>query len=149
MTPRRAQLHDVPRIVAMGQQFYAMSPHQPLGEYDGEAVARMVRFLIQNPAVGLVLTNEAGVIGGMLAPVYFSPGVMMMEESFWWAAGGGQSLRATFEAEAAQMGAAFVMVSTLENERIGAIDRVMKRNGYLPIERRYLKEITMPHDRSA
>lgn len=140
MTARKATVEDIPTLVEMGAKFHAMSPHKPVGEYDAEAVARTVAFLIGSPA-GLVVCNDAGVLGGMIAPVYFSPGVLMMEEHFWWAAGGGQELRRYFEDEARGMGAHYCMFSTLENDRIGAIDRVMRRNGYVPIERRYMKDL--------
>lgn len=124
----------------MGRRFLAMAPHNPVGDYDEAAVARTLAFLIDNPN-GLLVRNETGMLGGFLAPVFFSPGVLLMEENFWWANGGGQDLRRYFEAEAKTMGAHFSMFTVLENDRIESINRVMKRDGYLPIERRYMKEL--------
>jgi hypothetical protein len=138
MTPLRATESDIPAIVGMGREFHAMSPHTMLGAYDETAVANMLRYLIDN---GLVMTNGAGCLGGLIAPVYFNPQVAVMEEAFWWSKANGQELREAFEAEAKQMGAKFCMFSTLENDRSAAIDRVMRRNGYTPIERRYMKEL--------
>ncbi len=138
MTVRLAVSSDIPALVEMGRQFHAMSPHKPAGDYDGAAVERVLRFLLENPD-GIVLTNGEGVIGGLIAPVFFSPTVRMLEESFWWASEGGQELREAFEQQARDKGANCVMVSTLENERAPAIDRVMRRKGYVPIERRWMK----------
>lgn len=140
MTARTATAEDVPALVDMGRQFHSMSPHKPVADYDGDAVARTLAFLIGHPD-GLVVRSDTGVLGGFMAPIFFNPRVRMMEENFWWAQGGGQELRRFFEARAKAMGAQFVYFTTLENDRIGAIDRVMKRDGYRPVERRYMKEL--------
>lgn len=140
VTPRIATHADVPDLVEMGARFHAMSPHAWAGEYDRAAVARTVAFLIDHPD-GLVVRNDAGVLGGLIAPIFFAPAERMMEESFWWAEARGQEMRKFFEGEARRMGASHVLFSVLENERIAAIDRVMRRDGYVPVERRYMKEI--------
>jgi hypothetical protein len=125
----------------MGRRFHAMSPHKFLGDYDGEAVARVLRFLIENPA-GLVLTNGDGVIGGMMAPIFYQPGKLMMEESFWWADRGGRDLLRAFTEEAKAMGAACVLLSTLENQKSEIVHRIVSRMGFAPVERRYVKDLT-------
>lgn len=137
---RKAEYEDIPVLVEKGRAFHAMSPHKGMAEYDGEAIARMLAFLIENPA-GLLLINETGMIGGMIAPVYFNPAKMMMEESFWWAKGGGMDLLDAFCREARLMGADFVMLSTLENEHSDRIGRKMTETGFSPFERRYVKEL--------
>lgn len=97
--------------------------------------------LIEHPD-GLVMASEDGVIGGMVAPVYFSPGVRMMEEHFWWATKGGKDLLKAFENVSREtLGAHFLMLSTLEDARTDVIDRIVSRRGYRPIERRYAKEL--------
>lgn len=139
--PRHATLQDIPEMVEMGRRFLAMAPHNPVGPYDGEAVARTLTFLVESP-IALLVRNETGMLGGVMSPVFFSPGVLMMEESFWWATGGGQELRRFFESEARAMGARFSYFTVLENERVDSIGRVMKRDGYLPVERRHMKDLT-------
>lgn len=141
MLPRLATLIDVPAIVAMGARFHAMSPHRPVGEYDAAAVARVVRMLITSPD-GVVVTNEEGMIGGLIAPVYFSPDVRMLEEHFWWSGKGGRDLLRAFEDEGRRRGAHLVMLSTLENDRSAAIDRLVSRQGYGALEKRYMKRIS-------
>jgi hypothetical protein len=137
---REATLEDIPALVEIGAKFHDMSPHRFMGEYDKAGIANMLAYLIGNPG-GLVLTNGKGVIGGLLTPVYFAPSKMMCEESFWFAEGGGKDLLRAFETEAERMGADFILLSTLENERAAIIDRVVERMGYRAIERRWLKEI--------
>lgn len=140
MTVREARVEDIPGLVEMGARFHAMSPHRFLGEYDPTGIAVMLEFMIASPSA-TILTNGSGLIGGVLAPIYFAPSKLMMEESFWWAGEGGGELLTAFEHVAKVMGAAFVLLSTLENERSDAMARVMKRNGYTQVERRHIKEL--------
>lgn len=140
MSVENAKLEDIPRLAEMGEKFHAMSPHKGLGEYDKSSMARVLKFMIENDNC-VVLANDQGLIGGTLSPVYFNPSILLMEENFWWASAGGQDLREEFEKAAQQMGAKFVLMSTLENEKADIIDRLMKRKGYRGIERRHLKEL--------
>ncbi len=139
MTVRTATAEDIPALVEMGAKFHAMSPHRFMGEYHPEAVANMLAYMA---ASAILLTNGEGVIGGVVAPVYFDPGKLMAEESFWWAEKGGGELLVAFEHEARARGAAFVLLSTLHNDRSHIVDRVVSRRGYAPVERRYVKELT-------
>lgn len=117
-----------------------MSPHKSLGAFDADAVARMLRFMASGNGT-ILLTNGSGAIGGVMAPVYFATWVLMAEESFWWASANGMELLDAFETEAKAMGARFVLLSTLENERSAVIDRIVRRKGYTTVERRHMKEL--------
>jgi hypothetical protein len=135
---RIATAEDIPSLVEMGRAFHAMSPHKFMGEYMPDAVKAMLAFLIASPD-GLVVTNDTGAIGGLVTRVYFCPLKKQMEEAFWWASSGGKELREMFEAESKAMGADFVLMSGLENERSEAIGRVFRKAGYVPVERRFVK----------
>lgn len=137
---RAATVEDIPALVEMGAKFHAMSPHGFLGEYDPEGIANLLFFMATNTGA-ILLTNGEGLIGGILAPVYFAPTRIMAEESFWWAGKGGGELLAAFEEAAKAKGAHFVLLSTLENEQSAVIDRIVTRKGYAPVERRYIKEL--------
>jgi len=141
VTVREAQASDIPELVEMGARFHAMSPHRHLGDYDREGIAVMLEFMIASPSAA-ILTNGTGLIGGVLAPIYFAPSKLMLEESFWWAGAGGGELLKAFEHVAKVMGASCVLLSTLENDRSDAMGRVMKRNGYTQVERRHIKELS-------
>lgn len=136
----RATEADIPALVEMGRKFHAMAPHSPMGAFDEVGVANVLRFLITSPSA-LVLTNGDGAIGGVLAPVYFCPSKLMLEESFWWSTKGGRELLSAFIHEGREMGASCLYLSTLENERSHVIDRVVTRMGFVPVERRYVKEL--------
>jgi len=137
---RSATYSDVPAMVAWGRQFHAMAPHNPMGEYDPEPVARMLRFMIDSPQA-IVLTNGYGAIGGTFAPVYFNPAKWMLDENFWWASKDGMSLLDAAIEEGRTWGASFLMLSTLENSKSHAIHRMLARKGFSLLERRYLKEL--------
>jgi hypothetical protein len=40
------------------------------------------------------------------------------------------------------MGATSIMLSTLENDRSAAVDRIVRHLGFMPIERRYTMKLT-------
>lgn len=138
---RDATHDDIPALVGMGCKFHAMSPHKFLGEYDAEAVSRMLAFMIDSPSA-VVIRHDNGAIGGVMAPIYFAPGTWMIEESFWWADRDGMSLLSALEDRGRDLGASVVMMCSLDNEHSAAIGRVLSRKGYVPVERRYVKELT-------
>ena len=136
---RPATHDDIPALVDIGREFVAMSPHRILGEFDPEAVARMFGFMIDNPATCVLLTNDCGLIGGIMTGVYFCPTEMMMEELFWFAHKGGRDLLKAFEKKAREMGADYIYLSTLENAKADVATRMAQGMGFQPIERRYMK----------
>jgi hypothetical protein len=140
MLPWLATVEDIPALVEMGAKFHAMSPHKFMGDYDPQATARMVAFMIDSPQA-VLMTNGEGVIGGTYAPVYFAPSTWMIEENFWWAGKDGFALLEAMLIHAKGWGAAFCLLSTLENEHSKAIDRLLTRKGFRLMERRYIKEI--------
>lgn len=140
MTVRLATVEDVPALVEMGAKFHAMSPHEFMGEYDPQATARMLVFMVQSPQA-VLMTNGEGVIGGTYAPVYFQPAKWMIEENFWWSGKDGFALLEAMLVHAKGWGADFCLLSTLENDHSKAIDRLLTRKGFRLMERRYIKEI--------
>lgn len=140
MTVKAAQQSDIPALVEMGARFHAMSPHKFMGEYDREGAARVLEFMVTSPQAS-VLTNGTGLIGGTFAPVYFAPDKWMLEENFWWAGTDGFELLSAHLDRAKEWGAHFYLLSTLENDRSPAINRLVTRKGFKPLERRYIMEL--------
>lgn len=140
MTVRLATIEDIPALVEMGAKFHAMSPHKFMGEYDPNATGRMLRFMIESPQA-VLMTNGDGLIGGTYAPVYFQPSTWMIEENFWWSGRDGFALLEAMLIHAKGWGAAFCLLSTLENNHSKAIDRLLTRRGFRLMERRYIKEL--------
>lgn len=136
---RLAVESDVPALLAMGREFHAYA-YADMGELDEARATQLLRSIIASPR-GLVLTNGVGAIGGVLSPGWFQADSMVMEEAFWWAAGGGRDLLREFVARSRAMGATSIMMSTLDNERSAAVDRIVRRFGFAPIERRYTMKL--------
>lgn len=140
MTARLARIDDIENLVEMGGRFHAMSPHKTMGRFDPQAMANVIKFMIESTSCA-VFTNGNGVIGGTLSPVYFNPSIWQMEENFWWASKDGQELLTALEDFARERGASFLLMSTLENEKSQIVGRLMARKGYEPVEKRYVKEL--------
>lgn len=140
MTPWIATEADIPVLVERGRKFYDQAPHKPVGRYDTEAIERVLRFLIVNPD-GLVLMNDYGGIGGLVAPVFFDPSKRLMEIQFWSFRRGGRAALQQFEHIAREMGATACHLSTFVDDRTRASHRAVTAMGYHPVERRYLKEL--------
>jgi len=136
---RRAVESDVPALLAMGREFHAYA-YAGVGDLDEAAAVQLLRQLIHSPR-GLVLTNGKGAIGGVLSPGWFQAGALIMEEAFWWAGGGGRDLLREFVSQSRALGATAIMLSTLDNERQAAVDRIVRRTGFEPIERRYMMRL--------
>lgn len=133
---RVATESDVPALLAMGREFHALA-YAGMGNLDEESALQLLRTLIRS-ARGLVLTNGSGAIGGVISPGWFQTNSMIMEEAFWWSAhGGGRDLLRAFVTRSRAMGATSIMLSTLDNDRHAAVDRIVRGFGFKPIERRY------------
>lgn len=132
---RPAVESDVPALLAMGREFHAYA-YTGMGALDENRALRVLRELIHSPR-GLVLTNGVGAIGGIMSPGWFQADSQIMEEAFWWSARGGRDLLRAFIVRSREMGATSIMLSTLDNERTAAVDRIVRAFGFAPIERRY------------
>lgn len=137
---RPAVESDVPDLIAMGRAFHAYA-YAGMGELDEVKALDLLRALMRSPR-GLVLTNGTGSIGGVISPGWFQSGSMIMEEAFWWAGQGGRDLLREFVARSRAMGATSIMLSTLDNDRSAAVDRIVRYLGFTPIERRYTMKLT-------
>jgi hypothetical protein len=137
---RPAVESDVPDLLAMGRAFHAYA-YAGMCDLDEAKALDLLRALMRSPR-GLVLTNGKGAIGGVISPGWFQAGSMIMEEAFWWAGTGGRGLLRQFVARSKTMGATSIMLSTLENDRSAAVDRIVRHLGFMPIERRYTMKLT-------
>lgn len=136
---RPAVESDVPALLAMGREFHALA-YTSMGALDEASALQLLRSLMRSPR-GLVLTNGVGAIGGVISPGWFQAKSLVMEEAFWWSAQGGRDLLREFVIRSRAMGATSIMLSTLDNERTAAVDRIVRRFGFSPIERRYTMKL--------
>ena len=138
MSVRRAGAEDLDRCVELGAAFHAYSPHRSI-PLDAVALREFLAGLSEH---GALFVSSAGMIGGVLSPLYFNPTYVVAAELFWWAPeGGGRELREAFEAWAAAEGATAVQFCRLDDEHAPRLDALYRRAGYRAIETSYLKEI--------
>lgn len=121
----------------MGRKFHEASG-QPC-PFDPDGLAEFVSGMIDSPQAAIFLT-EAGMIGGVLAPAYCSPGWSMAVELFWWSEDRqGLRLLRAFEEWAHESGAQEVRMTTLHS--LPSAARILSRRGYGATEISYSKVI--------
>lgn len=135
---RELTADDIPLALDIGRRFHELSPWRDRPFSDEATVAMLARMEASEDAV--VFTNGTGLLGGILAPIYFGGG-LIAQELFWFADKGGRELLDAFEAWAADKGAAGVMMISLAlDERTDArMAKIYERRGYELRERNYYK----------
>ena len=125
---------DLPRILEYAKAFHGYSPwsRYPMDEAATETYARNVM------SGGVILLSETGMIGGLLSPVPFAPGLVVGVELFWWGDG---HLKRDFEVWCRERGAKAVQFSALADDRSDIMARLFRRDGYRPVETGYLKDL--------
>lgn len=144
---RPATLLDLPDIVEMGAQFYAVSGYaETHGPYDPDTAAATGMLLLQN---GVVLVAErdgkpVGMIGLVLAPFLFNASRKTAHEVMWWVEPDARASRAGLllidqaERAARNSGAVSIQMIHLDTSPAAAA-AVYKHRGYRMTESMYTK----------
>lgn len=132
---RQATDEDLARVVMLGEQFHAYSPHRVFS-FDREAFGAFAARLIE---LGGVFLSDEGFCGGAIAPLYFSPDTLVATELFWFTPSEGRELREAFEGWARGQGADAVQFSALVDDHERAVERIYRRAGFERVETGYLK----------
>lgn len=153
---RKATADDLWQLRSLGARFLAASAYGDLLRPDVEAIDDGLRSLIER---GVLLVAERdglilGMLGGVLAPVWFAQDTAVATELCWWvdeAYRGGRAgvmLVQAFEEWAKEHNASFVAMSELTpmTEPVAVEDaigvcRVLRRLGYQPVERSHVREV--------
>lgn len=138
MTVREAAPGDFSAILEMGRRFHEFSPWRDRPFSDDATLEMLQRITDSDDAV--LFTNGTGILGGVVAPIYFGGGVVA-QELFWFADKGGRELLDAFEQWADDKGASGVLMISLAidektDERMG---KIYERRGYRLRERNYYK----------
>lgn len=130
----RATPRDLDKVVRLGVEFHAASPHR-IDAVDPDGWADTASKLIES---GGVFVSDGGMIGGVLAPLYFNPSVVYAYELFWWAPdGNGLTLQREFRAWAKEQGAAGIHWTALADDNSSRMDRIYARCGAVKTEVAY------------
>jgi GNAT superfamily N-acetyltransferase len=135
---KQATPDDFPAILKMGRRFHEFSPWRDRPFSDDATLEMLHRITESDDAV--LFTNGTGILGGVVAPIYFGGGVVA-QELFWFADKGGRELLDAFEQWADDKGASGVLMISLAmdektDERMG---KIYERRGYRLRERNYYK----------
>jgi hypothetical protein len=133
---RPATLDDLPRLMGYAEAFLSYHPLTSQFPRDLGAVEAKLRWMIENDEAAL-LVHERGAIGGVLAAMWCSPGVMVASELFWWSESNGLALMKAFEAWAASKGAQVVNMVMIMGVR--DVSPIYDRAGYSPVELSFMR----------
>lgn len=130
------------KVMEFAARFFERSVWRDHVELNEEGVMAALTMLSSNPSAYFEMT-DAGAIGGMLTPLWFSPDVLIASELFWYSEqlGEGAKLRERFEAWAKSKGARFIQFSAMANEHEERLRRTLATQGYHAKEIGFIKEI--------
>lgn len=138
MSVRVAGHADVPDLVEMGMRFIARAG-TPATEVTN--ATQFFAGLIDNPA-GVIFRTDGGFLAAFVAPLYYRPDYLQAHEALWWSEDGrGLRLLRAYEAWAREMGAHEILMSSLHGITGDPVGKLMRRNGYVPRDITYVKEI--------
>lgn len=135
---RPAAVSDIPRLLAMGEGFAKKAKLSDHVGYDPKSMAQTFEAMIEGETFCLFI-GESGAIGGMIAPHPFNYAQKFVDELFWWSEGReGLRLLDAFEDWAGSQGA-IVRMTALEAVDPDRVGQLLKRRGYQPLERAFIK----------
>ncbi len=136
MIVRPASLDDLPRLMGYAAEFLSYHPLTSQFPRDMAAVETMLRRMIEGEDAAL-LVHDRGAIGGVIAPLWCSPGVQVANELFWWSETNGLALMRAFEVWANEHGAQVVNMVMIMGRR--DVSPIYDRAGYMPIELSFVR----------
>jgi GNAT superfamily N-acetyltransferase len=136
---RQATSDDLPRLMAVASEFWALSPWSSMVDMSEIAVCDLLEKAIEG---GSCFVGERGVIFGFMGPVWAAPEHKIAVELAWWGAGEGLALLEAFEQWAKDNGAIGVQMSTLGAEHDDKTEAKLRKAGYKVSERGFFKRVT-------
>ena len=135
---RLATPDDLPRLMAIAVEFWALSPLSKFIPMDEIAVCATIEKCIAN---GGCFVGEHGVVMGIITEHWAAPSHKVAIELAWYGYGEGDDLLAAFEAWAKESGAIGVQMSTIGAAHDGKIEKKLVEHGYTVAERGLFKRI--------
>ena len=135
---RPATQDDIPRLMAIAVEFWALSPLSEFVEMDEIAVCGTIERAIDG---GSCFVGDKGVIMGFMAPMWAAPQHQIAVELAWYGAGEGEALLEAFETWAKNSGAVGVQMSTVGAAHDDKIEAKLTTAGYRVAERGFFKRV--------
>lgn len=147
---RAAHIEDIPRLIALGEEFFRESGLDKATEYNTESAGNTFAALItQESGALLVIEHEGMVVGGagaLIAPFFFNAAHKVGQEFFWFVSKEHRGSRDSFrlmkalEDAAREKGASFFYIAALATGS-ETVRKVYKRAGYLEQETYYMRRL--------
>jgi hypothetical protein len=143
-------LDDVSALSAMGTRFVRLASYGRHMLSSKEEIAIGLRRMLEQGAVGWVAVVDDKIVGALiaaLAPVWWSPSILVGAELAWWVEeehrGGMTAVRLErmFEAWAIAKGAMFAAMSDLVVDGKDTAGPLLERLGYQMVERAHIKKV--------
>jgi len=145
---RQATIKDLRRIVEMSEKFYPMTPYINLAPFNPEAAGSLAMLLIES---GIMMVAEVdgevvGMVGLVVTPFPFEPGLIGAYEIIWWvepgkqAKGIGRALLESIDAQAKARGCSYVHMVCMANSPEQAAGLYFM-NGYEHTEMSFTKRL--------
>lgn len=134
---RRAELSDLPRLLAMGDRFAERANLKAHVGFDPHSAVETFRALIENGHP--LFISENGAIGATQTLHPFNAEHVVAQELFWWCeGGGGLALLDALIEHCAEECDSLIMITleAIEPERVA---KIYARKGFVPLERSFVK----------
>lgn len=151
MIVRRATAEDSEQYSRMAAAFHAASPIHSAVPFDSDGFANFFLSAIANPDMGVWATEKdgklIGIAGALCYPMYFSPSHRVAQEIWWYlspearGSGAGKQMYDAIEAWAKEQGATALFMIALEDKRSDKMAKLYMRQGFIPMERTFFKEV--------
>lgn len=148
---RPATPADIPEIARLGEKFHEQAQWGDIFAYSVEdCAASLARFMEADAFLCFVAEDEgqiAGMIAGIVSPVYFNHAHTSGEELFWWAdpartrSGIGMRLLKALEAAAKAKGCESWQMKSIDRVNPEPMGRLYERCGYRASEHSYIKRL--------
>ena len=143
---RRAIDTDIPQLLTMGREF---AEYLNLGlSYSDERSEKMIRYVLSEGCLFVSETDGrlGGLIGGALAPVWYTDGLVAAEMALWVSPDcrGGRTVRdliKAFEDWGKSQGAEYISLSDLCIDGEYTTGGMFQRLGYEVVERAHIRRV--------
>jgi len=149
---RRATLEDYEAYLPMAKNFLASTPMGKFVPFNEATFQKFFANAVENPEVAVWIAeyeNKAiGGVGAAAYPMFFNPEYVFVQEIWWWlepesrGKGAGKLMFQEIENWTKEKNAKAVVMCAFENEKIKKIETLYARQGFQPMERTFLKEVS-------
>ncbi len=145
MEVRLAKKEDIPKLCLLGKDFVNASGYSDIAKYDEDSTIKLFELLIKSET--LFTDGKHGMIGFLVAPLFFNLSELNATELFWWVdkekrgTSLGIRLLKAAEEHALKLGAKNFSMLSIEGLKEEKLDSLYTKLGYSLSERIYMRRL--------